>query len=487
MSWYSDGTIQVAANGTVATGTGTAFIGNARIGDGIAIAGSATLHEVTGVSSNTQLTFQPPYAGAAGSGKAYRVVPVLGYDKDLSDAFNQIRVQWGAQLSSLQPWSTAATAAAARVALGIGTAGDAVFVAATQAAARTAMGLGTAATANRQVSVTDATNGAVLTMLSTIGPFGLGGNPVQRRSLAQIDSDRGCEFFDSNLSSAENPFGSPGAGVHVAYPASSRWWEMFVPTVGVTAVRAFLRSALGSSPLPPVELIHSGNAGAMPITGALAPATDNNVSYGAAARRPSVLYAGTGTINTSDAREKTEVRELTASELAAAQELGASIGAYRWLDQVESKGEEAREHIGMTVQKAISILESHGLEPFTYGFICYDSWPEETVQHPAEYEEVEIPAVYEQVRVAPLYDADGNVAVAEHFVDGREIQPARVERGAIVRDARTEVLQTAGDRYSFRMDELYAFIAAGANQRANELDRRLKLIESALDAGSAAR
>lgn len=120
MSWYGDGTLQVAANGTVATGTGTAFIGNVRIGDGITIAGSTALHEVTGVSSDTQLTFQPPYAGAAGSGKVYRIAPVLGYDKDLSDAFNQIRLQWGTQLGGLQPWSYAPTAAAARDQLGMG-------------------------------------------------------------------------------------------------------------------------------------------------------------------------------------------------------------------------------------------------------------------------------------------------------------------------------------------------------------------------------
>lgn len=124
MPWYSAGTIQVAANGTTATGTGTAFIGNVRIGDGITIAGSTALHEVTGVTSNTQLTFQPPYAGSAGSGKAYRIAPVLGYDKDLSDAFNQIRLNWGTQLSSLQPWATAATAAQAREAMGANDAGS---------------------------------------------------------------------------------------------------------------------------------------------------------------------------------------------------------------------------------------------------------------------------------------------------------------------------------------------------------------------------
>lgn len=122
MPWYGSGTLNVAANGANATGTGTQFLGNVRVGDGIAIQGSATLHEVTGITSNTQLTFAPPYAGPAGSGKAYRAVPVLGYDKDLSDAFNQLRLQFGEQLSNLQPWATAPTQDAAQDALGLGTA-----------------------------------------------------------------------------------------------------------------------------------------------------------------------------------------------------------------------------------------------------------------------------------------------------------------------------------------------------------------------------
>lgn len=143
--WYGQGTIAVAADGTNATGTGTQFLGNARVGDGIAIQGSASLHEVTGVTSNTQLSFSPPYAGTAGSGKAFRIVPVLGYDKDLSDAFNQLRLQFGDQLSNLQPWATAPTQDAAQTALGMSASGKAVATG-TPAQGRTVLGLGTAAT-----------------------------------------------------------------------------------------------------------------------------------------------------------------------------------------------------------------------------------------------------------------------------------------------------------------------------------------------------
>lgn len=167
--WYGSGTIAVTANGNNATGTGTQFLGNVRVGDGIAIQGSASLHEVTGVTSDTQLTFAPPYAGTAGSGRAFRIVPVLGYDKDLSDAFNALRLQFGDQLSNLQPWATAATQDAAQTALGMSVSGK-VVATGTPAQGRTALALGTAAEANLTTSSEDRTTGRVL----KFGDLGLG-------------------------------------------------------------------------------------------------------------------------------------------------------------------------------------------------------------------------------------------------------------------------------------------------------------------------
>lgn len=100
-TWYSDGTIEVAEGGDVATGTGTAFLANVRVGDAIAIAGSATLHEVTNIASNQQLTFQPPFAGQAGSALAYRIAPVQGYVKRAADRLAQIVAEYGDTLAAL--------------------------------------------------------------------------------------------------------------------------------------------------------------------------------------------------------------------------------------------------------------------------------------------------------------------------------------------------------------------------------------------------
>lgn len=108
--------------------------------------------------------------------------------------------------------------------------------------------------------------------------------------------------------------------------------------------------------------------------GALAPATDNTYSFGSPSLRCSVVYSATGSINTSDAREKTNVSQLSENELNAASQMSKEIGTYKFLSSISQKGEGARTHIGMTVQRAIEIMEGNGLNPFEYAFICKDEW-----------------------------------------------------------------------------------------------------------------
>jgi hypothetical protein len=145
-------------------------------------------------------------------------------------------------------------------------------------------------------------------------------------------------------------------------------------------------------------------------------ATDNTTNLGTSSNRWATVYAGTGTINTSDAREKTLVRPLSAAETEAAKQIARAIGGYRFLSSIAEKGDKAREHIGLTVQRAIEILEGQGLDPYSYGFICYDKWDAQE-------------ATFDQ--------------------DGRPVLTAR----------------EAGDRYSFRMDELCMFVLAGIEAR----------------------
>lgn len=170
--------------------------------------------------------------------------------------------------------------------------------------------------------------------------------------------------------------------------------------------------------------------------------TDNAQTLGTASKRWSTVYAGTGTINTSDAREKTPVTPFNAVEIAAASAMAKEIGSYQFLASIAEKGDAARHHIGLTVQRAIEILEDNGLNPFKYGFICHDAWPDIVVEHPAV------------VAVDDELDEDGNV-----------IRP-----GTPAKDAYTEIVQAAGDRYAFRYDQLALFIAAGFEARLSALE-----------------
>lgn len=85
MPWYKTGTVTATNNSGTLTGVGTAFLSNIRVGDGVTIAGSTSVHEVTAITSETQITVSPVYAGTTGSGKAFGIVPVQGYVKDLAD------------------------------------------------------------------------------------------------------------------------------------------------------------------------------------------------------------------------------------------------------------------------------------------------------------------------------------------------------------------------------------------------------------------
>lgn len=108
------------------------------------------------------------------------------------------------------------------------------------------------------------------------------------------------------------------------------------------------------------------------------PGVDNAMELGFASRRWKEVFAAAGAINTSDAREKEggAVAALTAAEIAAAKALAREIGGYRFLSAVAAKGDAARRHVGVTVQRVVAVMNDHGLDPFAYGFVCHDQWDE---------------------------------------------------------------------------------------------------------------
>lgn len=159
------------------------------------------------------------------------------------------------------------------------------------------------------------------------------------------------------------------------------------------------------------------------------PGSNGSSNLGLAIARWNVVYAVTGSINTSDAREKTEPRDLTEAELAAAADIARLPCIFQWHHAIEEKGEGARLHASPTVQSVIAAMESHGLDPFRYGFVCYDEWDE-------------TPEVKDE------------------------------ETGEV-----TQEYRPAGDRYSLRPTELAHFVMRGLAHRQDELERRLAALE----------
>jgi len=138
------------------------------------------------------------------------------------------------------------------------------------------------------------------------------------------------------------------------------------------------------------------------------PGSDNSYSVGTPSNRASVIYAATGTINTSDEREKTFLN-IEDSEKLAALEIKSNLRKFKFNSAIEEKGENARIHFGASAQQVGDIMKSHGLDPNKYGFYCYDEWD--------------------------------------------EIQETKDEKGNVMQEYRP-----AGNRYGLRYEELLAFI-----------------------------
>lgn len=110
--------------------------------------------------------------------------------------------------------------------------------------------------------------------------------------------------------------------------------------------------------------------------GNVRPSTDNTQNLGLSNYRWAQVYAGNGTINTSDAREKTDVSsEIPAAALDAIDEV--PIVTFRWLAAIQDKGEDARTHFGVISQEIRDAFARHGLDAHDYGLFCYDEWEEQ--------------------------------------------------------------------------------------------------------------
>jgi hypothetical protein len=176
-------------------------------------------------------------------------------------------------------------------------------------------------------------------------------------------------------------------------------------------------------------------------TSSFSPNTDNAYSIGTASNRASEIFAGTGTINTSDQRVKSSVASASDTLLDAVGSV--PIHTFQFTDAVEKKGSDAaRFHAGVIAQEVASAFQAKGLDAARYGLFCHDTWQ-------GEYETVEV------VNQEEVVDDEGNVVTPR------------------VTHTEQRLVTAAGDRYGIRYEELLMLECA-------RLRRELQRVNTAL-------
>lgn len=106
----------------------------------------------------------------------------------------------------------------------------------------------------------------------------------------------------------------------------------------------------------------------------LEPQIDNTMALGSSSLRWSVVYAATGTINTSDRNEKQDIEELSAAEQRVAVRIKGLIRKFRFKDSVVEKGDGARIHVGVIAQDVQDAFTAEGLDVSRYGLFCSNTY-----------------------------------------------------------------------------------------------------------------
>jgi hypothetical protein len=128
-----------------------------------------------------------------------------------------------------------------------------------------------------------------------------------------------------------------------------------------------------------LELSGNGVARHMRVSanGHVEAGSDNAYNFGTASKRWAQVYAADGTVNTSDEREKTDIRKLSEAEHLVAVALKGELRAFRWREAVDRKGDEARIHFGVMAQKVAEAFQAQGLDATRYGVFCHDVWEDD--------------------------------------------------------------------------------------------------------------
>jgi hypothetical protein len=184
--------------------------------------------------------------------------------------------------------------------------------------------------------------------------------------------------------------------------------NIFAPNVYLTVSTAVSGAVFGSDDVGFLTLSQSGQKRIIPRKpNDPSAASDNLIDLGDAGSRYRVIFAGTGTINTSDANEKQQVRDLNVAEKAVATRIKGLIKAYKFNDAVAIKGDNARIHIGVIAQEVADAFEAEGLDAYKYSMFCSDTWYEvdgNTIDDQNKFVTKDTPNAVAKTRLGIRYD-----------------------------------------------------------------------------------
>ena len=171
------------------------------------------------------------------------------------------------------------------------------------------------------------------------------------------------------------------------------------------------------------------------------PAVSNTYSIGRSGYVVSEVFAGSGSINTSDRRQKDNIADPSDALMRAWGKVRVQV--FQFKDALAKKGDGARVHVGLVAQDVVEAFASEGLDAARYGLLCHDSWDD-------EYEDVEVidvPAVVNE--------------------NGEEVEPATTH-------TERRLIRQAGDAYGIRYSEALALECAYLRWRMEQLEARLE-------------
>lgn len=163
------------------------------------------------------------------------------------------------------------------------------------------------------------------------------------------------------------------SGANLSYSGKSIYMRSGQGFAGlnVSDTEARVFASWATTAIPMTFFAGGTEAGRWDTSRNLLPGADNTQTLGSAGKRWSVVYAGTGTINTSDGALKIKRGVLSPAELRAWSSVQWCI--YQFIDAVGEKGEDAaRLHAGTIAQEVESAFKAEGLDPGRYALWCRD-------------------------------------------------------------------------------------------------------------------